>query len=288
MRQLLRFLIDKKHWLLALLLEVGALLLLFNSGFCRRGVGLYVNNIFVGTLSDYMTRVRSYMALREQNEQLLEDIASLQGDYINLLQRYSDLVVSQESPSSMLEGDSIGHIDYVTGRIINVNTYQDNLYYLIDRGKMDGVSPKMGVVSSRGVVGAVMNVSDHYAMVIPLINPKMRLSCAIKGKGYAGTLIPLKGIEKQVILTGLPSYAEVAKGDTVITSGYSEIFPRGVAVGILEEKVDTQGKQSQGQHTNYRVSLLTDFDRLQGVYVLKYIPDSESNQLVEEALHAIE
>lgn len=61
-------------------------------------------------------------------------------------------------------------------------------YITVDKGKLDGIMPDMGVVSERGVVGIVSTVSDHFSVIIPLLNPKFRLSCKVLGSSYFGSL----------------------------------------------------------------------------------------------------
>ena len=68
------------------------------------------------------------------------------------------------------------------------------------------------------------------------------------------------------IVRGLPKHAHLAVGDTIVTSGYSAIFPPGMMIGRLE------GEGAEGTPLAYRkelpVLLATDFGQLHHVYVI--------------------
>ena len=73
----------------------------------------------------------------------------------------------------------------IIARVVNRVTHTNEVYYTINKGRRDGIETDMGVMSASGVVGAVMAVSDHYALVIPVLNPKIRLACTLLGQESA-------------------------------------------------------------------------------------------------------
>lgn len=137
----------------------------------------------------------------------------------------------------------------------------------IDRGARDGIKPNMGVVSQSGVVGIVAQVGPRYATVVPLINENLTLSCMTLREGHVGDLSWRQKLSpEEGIVRGLPKHAHLAVGDTLVTSGYSAIFPPGMMIGRLE------GNGAQGSRITYRkelpVLLATDFGQLHYVYVI--------------------
>ena len=125
----------------------------------------------------------------------------------------------------------------------------------------------MGVVSQRGVVGIVAQVGPRYATVVPLINESLTLSCMTLREGHVGDLSWRPKLSPaESIVRGLPKHAHLAVGDTLVTSGYSAIFPPGMMIGRLE------GEGPQGTRLTYRkelpVLLATDFGQLHNVYVI--------------------
>ena len=73
-----------------------------------------------------------------------------------------------------------------------------------------------------------MAVSDHYALVIPVLNPKIRLACTLLGQEVSGTLAaPSSPNANEAILSNVPPHAHPQIGDTITTSGLLLPLPRG-------------------------------------------------------------
>ena len=158
--------------------------------------------------------------------------------------------------------------------------YRNNAYYItVNKGRKDGVEPDMGVVSERGVVGIVSTVSDHFSVVIPLLNPKFKLSCKVLGSSYFGTLSWNGRNARFANLDELPRHVEFEKGDTIVTSGYSAIFPSGIIVG----KVVNFEKQHDDNFYSLEVELATDFQALNNVRIIKNYRQAEQKNTEREA-----
>jgi rod shape-determining protein MreC len=138
-------------------------------------------------------------------------------------------------------------------------------YITLDKGAKDGIKPDMGVVSVRGVVGIVFTVDEHFSVVIPLLNPKSKLSCKLNSGDYYGSLSWDGRDVHYANLEELPNHVEFQKGDTVVTSGFSAIFPPGLPVGTVVEMDNSR------DHNFYslKVKLATDFQRLKNVRVIQ-------------------
>lgn len=261
-----------------------ALSFLFNQGLYRQGLRLYAQNQIVGRLNETMTQAYSYMNLRGDNERLLLEKAALEHELASLRRRVEDAVAQEELPATLLshEGDTY---HYLPARIVSQTALLGDTYYLINKGTSSGLKVDMPVMSQQGVVGIVAEVGREYAVVIPIINSKLRLSCAIQGKGYQGQL-NAQGRGRPAVLGGVPLHADIAKGDTIVTSGFSYIFPEGAMVGIVE------GADSLGVVTGadaafgtYQVALSTDFERLRYVYVILHEPPQEMVKLEQSTAH---
>ena len=125
-------------------------------------------------------------------------------------------------------------------QIFKANVIKNSLnkadnYITLDRGTTEGIRPEMGVVDANGVVGIVYKTSPHYSLVIPLLNSKSSISCKIVGSDYFGYLKWEGGNSRFAYLKDLPRHAEFNLGDTVVTSGYSTVFPEGVMVGTVDD-----------------------------------------------------
>ncbi len=278
MNRLILFIVNHRHWFLLLLLEIIALSFLFNQGLYRQGLRLYAQNQIVGRVNEAMTQAYSYINLRVDNERLLLEKATLENELASLKRRVEDAVALQELPSDLLSPAGQPY-SYVVARIVSLTSLLGDSYYLINQGTRAGIKVDMPVMSQDGVVGIVTEVASSYSVVIPVINSKLRLSCMVQGKGYQGQL-NAQGRGRPVVMGGVPLHADIAPGDTIVTSGYSYIFPEGTMVGVV------QGADSTGLMTGadaafgtYQVSLATDFERLRYVYVILHEPASEILEL---------
>lgn len=255
-----------------------------NDGLYRRSVATYATNAVVGRINEVMTEARGYLSLREQNEALLREKAKLEHAYNLLKRQVSDAQAEGKLPTNLGQGsaDSLSSI-WLTARIVNLVNRTGELYYIVNKGSSDGIRADMAVLSTNGVVGSVMETSEHYSVIIPIINPKLKLSCALKGTEYRGTLTS-QGLGLPTILGGLPLHSPVQQGDTVLTSGYSYVFPEGMMVGIIEQS-DTYGVSgAEAAFGTYRIRLATDFERLSYVYILLSPPMHEAEVLEQNVL----
>ena len=138
----------------------------------------------------------------------------------------------------------------------------------------------MGVACGSGVVGVVYQVSDHYAVVIPALNStSSRISCAIRGRGYFGYLHWTGGDASRAYVEDIPRHAQFHRGEWVVTSGYSSIFPAGVMVGQIEKVFNSP----DGLSYRLQVKLATDFGNLRDVCVINDNSIQEQSQLLHAA-----
>jgi rod shape-determining protein MreC len=131
----------------------------------------------------------------------------------------------------------------------------------------------MGVVGGNGIVGVVYKTSPNYSLVISILNSKSSISCRIKNSDYFGYLQWEQGDSRYAYLKDFPRHAEVNFGDTVITSGYSTMFPEGIIVGTVSETFDSK----DGLSYLLKVKLTTDFGIINEVNV---IVRNEQNEIM--------
>ena len=158
----------------------------------------------------------------------------------------------------------------------------DNLI-TIDKGTADGVKRDMGVACGTGVVGIVYMVSAHYAVVLPVLNKHSNISCAIRSRGYFGYLHWNGERSDQAFVDDIPRHAKFKKGDNIVTSGYSAMFPSGILVG----KVTKIENSSDGLSYRLQVKLSTDFGKLRDVCVIDDRTAQERLQLLRAAQDSI-
>lgn len=281
MDKLLEFLHKYRHWFVFLILETIALVTYLSGSLYSRSLGWYATSAVFGRVNELMTEGWSYVGLRPRNEELLRENARLRTAYTLLARQMQDAEAHGVLPrlhatdSLPIEPSAV-----IIARVVNRVTHTSEVYYTINKGRRDGIETDMGVMSASGVVGAVMAVSDHYALVIPVLNPKIRLACTLLGQEVSGTLTASSSPNaNEAILSNVPPHAHPQIGDTITTSGYSYLFPEGMMVGTIADSVPARVKGSAGTFANYPVHLSTDFQGLRYVYVIREKPTHEVRAL---------
>ena len=281
MDKLLEFLHKYRHWFVFLILETIALVTYLSGSLYSRSLGWYATSAVFGRVNELMTEGWSYVGLRPRNEELLRENARLRTAYTLLARQMQDAEAHGVLPRlHATDSLPIDPSAVIIARVVNRVTHTGEVYYTINKGRRDGIETDMGVMSASGVVGAVMAVSDHYALVIPVLNPKIRLACTLLGQEVSGTLTASSSPNaNEAILSNVPPHAHPQIGDTITTSGYSYLFPEGMMVGTIADSDPARVKGSAGTFANYPVHLSTDFQGLRYVYVIREKPTHEVRAL---------
>lgn len=263
MRNLLNFLIRYSSWFVFAFYVIVSCGLLFNRNPYQHHVFLTSAGAVASGLHDVSSNITGYFSLRDINDDLQRQTATLQAEVLDLRQQVRQYR-QQALQDSIRALDSIGKFNFVIATVINNSISRPYNYVTIDKGSADGLRAEMGVMDQNGVVGVVNVVSPHYARIISLLNPNFRLSCKLRGSDTFGSLVWDGKDPRMAILEELPKHTHFRKGDTIVTSGYSAVFPEGIPVGTI------QGK-ARGADDNFftlRIKLLTDFTALSTVKVI--------------------
>ncbi len=263
MRSLLNFLWKYNYWFLFILLEVTSFVLLFRFNHYQNSVYFTSANVLVGKVYEVSGNISSYFHLKSVNEDLLDRNMALEQQVANLEQALLDRNVDSVTVASLR---NLPQDDYQVfkARVINNSLNLADNYITLDKGTSAGIQSEMAVVDGNGVVGIVYEASSSYALVIPILNSKSSISCKIVGSEYFGYLKWEPGAPRYAYLRDLPRHAEFALGDTVVTSGYSAVFPEGIMVGTVDDMRDS----NDGLSYLLKVKLATDFGKLSDVRVL--------------------
>lgn len=280
MRKLLEFLVGKRHWFMFILLEIISLALVYRNNAYQRNVMFSSANVVAGHLASISGSITSYINLREINRELLERNGELELQMLDL-QDQLDALLADSVTFKGFAPDTTESFPYsfVVADVVNNSVTHLSNYITVNKGRIDGIEPDMGVVSERGVVGIVSTVSDHFSVIIPLLNPKFRLSCKVLGSSYFGSLSWGGRSTLYANLDELPRHVNFQKGDTIVTSGYSAVFPSGIIVGV----VDNFERQHDDNFYSLQVRLATDFQALNNVRIIKNFRQAEQLGIEKEA-----
>lgn len=275
MRNLLNFLFRYNHCIVFVLLQGVSFLLLFSFNNYQHSRFFTSANAFVGKIYEATRAVTGYFDLQRQNEVLMERNIWLEQQLLLADKRLKEMEEASTT-SWPAETTTTMFQSYKAGVIKNSLNRADN-YITLNQGSLAGIKPDMGVIGPNGVVGIVYKTSPHYSLVISLLSSKSNLSCKIAGNEYFGFLQWEGGDSRYAYLKDLPRHAEFAIGDTIVTSGFSTVFPQGMMVGVIEEANDT----NDGLSFLLKIKLATDFGKLRNVHVLAR-EGIEEQKLLEE------
>lgn len=276
MRNLISFLLKHSTWFVYLGLAIISIILLVSNNPYHQSVYYSSSSQLVGDLYATSSNFSAYYDLRTVNNDLLRSNSQLQMEIEQLQQQLAHLPLSDSVVSAV---PLHPHYIYTEARVVNNSTRQLNNFITINKGRKDGLLPEMGLIDQNGVVGIVSVVSDHYAVALSLLNTHLRLSCKVKGSNYFGSLVWNAKSPSQSQLVELPEHASFHVGDTIITSGYSAIFPEGVPIGtVLASREDLAS-----QTLTLDVELFTNFSHLTHVQVVANSEQEEQRQLEDYA-----
>lgn len=183
--------------------------------------------------------------------------------------------------------DSSGHsgsapFEFIPARVIRNETDRQHNVLLLDKGSADGIEPDMGVITPKGIVGYVDAVSEHFCRVISLLDIDHGYSAVIRS---CGTFAPMRWDGKDyrtAILDEIPVHTVFSPGDTVVSSGYSTLFPPGLPLGTVSASRLVDGISYQAT-----VTLFEDFRKLRFVYLVRNAGRRELDSLYEPAKRSV-
>ena len=234
------------------------------------------NNV-AGNIYSVITDIDSYFGLKSENTILLEHNRALLEE---LEKRQYELCMLKENAmlgEHPFTKDREGGFYYMTAKIVNNTLNKVDNYITIDKGTNDGVRSEMGVFSDKGIVGIVYQSSANYSIVIPLLNGKSKVNCRVKGSNSFCALQWDGNDTRYSYLVDLPRYTIFEKGDTVVTSGFSSIFPANIPVGRIHNLEESE----DGLFYRAKVELFVDFSAVSNVFVVGNDGKEEQKQLEE-------
>jgi rod shape-determining protein MreC len=267
MRTLLRFIQKYSNFLLFLVLETVAILFIVRDSGYQRSKIMGLNRQVSGYMFSRVDGAREYLYLKETNRQLAEE-------NLELRNRLDRLTLNSDSAIVHLGSRDSYHYHYIPARVVRNSVFKQYNYLTLDKGKNHGVFRDMGVISDEGLVGIVLDASPHYSTVIPIINRDFRLSVKLKSSNYAGILQWEGGSPLYAVLNEIPYHVDLVEHDTIVTSGFSAIFPEGVMVGTIQSF-----SLEKGNFYEIKVKLSTDFQRLFHVNIIRNYRQEEQRTL---------
>jgi rod shape-determining protein MreC len=273
MRNLLRLIYRYYYFLLFLLFEFVCFFLIIQYNSFQRSAFLNSSSSVTGFIYETFDDFTDYLHLKEENHRLANENAVLR----NMLKKNHKYlgVRKWEIQDSVYQKKFI----FRSGKIINNSINKQRNYITINKGKKQGIKKEMAVVTDDGIVGIIKEVSRNYSTVISILNLNVKISAKIKKNGYFGSVSWDGKDHRYVKLNEIPAHVDVQDGDTIVTSGFSSIFPNDIPVG----EISSVNKDASSSFYDIKVKLFNDLNQLSYIYIIENETKDEIRDLEENS-----
>lgn len=211
-------------------------------------------------ISGAIDDLAQYRRQKQRIDDLEEALAVYQAELAQLREKGADY----DRLAALLDYNRFGPEDheYVTCDVIGMDTAGFVRAIQIDCGRRDGVELMDPVVTERGLVGRVTQVSATGAEVLLVTDPTSRVNARLQSTREDGVVSgQLVG---DLLMSFIPLEAQVREGDLVLTNGLGQMLPADLVVG----QVLSVSLSEDELYQEARVRSLVDFDRLEIVQVI--------------------
>ena len=234
-----------------------SLSLLLLDGFTDIKLGNKCYNFFSTDFHNFFSRFLQNNDLKEENATLLEKIAVLSYEK----QVYNELKKENQELKKIIEFKFNYPKGIIPAEIERRTLEEINLSYQIDKGASQGIERNAAVISFDGIVGKVLKSSKNTSVVQTLKN----YNSAISVKDTRSSIEGIFKWNKKFFIEGVPQYADLKKGDTLVTSGKGSVFPKGLPVGII-----TLARKKENDYSlEIEVEPFEDLNRISVVFVIE-------------------
>lgn len=269
MRNLVEFITKNYFFFLFLLLETFCVYLVVQNNKFQRASFVNSSNKLSASVLSTSENVQHYFYLKTENERLAKENAEL---HSHDLLSFSKLINGQYIVNDTVYKQKY---TYTNATVVNNSTNRRNNYLTLDKGSKQGITNKMGVISSLGVVGIVENVSENFCTVKSLLHSNTIINSKLKKDGSFGPLNWDGESFEFATLNDIPTHVRLFKGDTIVTSQYTKMFPENIMIGT----VDSYYRESTKPFYTVKVKLSTDFKKLVHVYIVDNKLRAEQEEL---------
>ena len=275
MQQIIFFLIRNKNFLLFIALFSISIFLTIQTHSYHKNKFVNSSNAITGGIYSIKSSITDYFNLREENKILINENTRIRKQ----LESFKSKVVYQNIDTSSI----LSKYYFVSAKVINNSFSKTKNKLTINKGKRDSIQLDMGVITSKGIVGIIDNLSNKYATIQSILNTNSQINAKLKNEKHFGSLVWNAEDPNVIQLIDIPRLAPVKTGDTIVTGGRSTIFPEGILIGVVIDFELTEDENSQ----NLNIQLFNDMTNLEHVYIIDNIDTQEIINL-EKGLENVE
>ena len=236
-------------------------------------------NKFTGGINKQFNKIEYYFQLKRTNDSLVkanEVLYNKLRSNFNIADSADKLVIDSIRIDSILR---FRKFNYLNAKVVSNSISSQSNFIVITGSNVHTFKKGMGIVGvNNDVVGIITEVNGDYAAVMSLLNKDSKPSGKLLKGGESGTII-WNGERPNILsLINIPKSAKIAKGDTIITSGLTTTFPKGIFIGrVTDVKPETA-------NNNYKITLKSaaDFYSIEYVYAIESIDAEPEKNILEK------
>jgi rod shape-determining protein MreC len=226
----------------------------------------------VGWMQEAFAWIPNPGALKSENRAVRE---------LNLRQsaeitRMRHALIENKRLRQMIEFKDDADYEVISAEVVGKNSVEMRNTLTLNRGKIEGITEGMSVRTDAGLAGQIVSSSDNYSLVESIFNRNVRISAKIQRTGIDG-IVAWEG-DEYLLLKNIPTSFDVQIGDVVLTSNFTNKYPKNVPIGVIKQIKDDPGSL----FFKVEIEPYVNFSTIEQVFVMKYIPDEERLELIKE------
>lgn len=210
-------------------------------------------------ISSAIRRMIPFAGLREENRRLRSEIELLK----RKIEESAPIADENSRLKEMLGFRKSLGFATIPAEVIGRDLSNWSNSVIINKGTASGVRPNAAAMSTRGLVGRVLEAGRLSSRVLLITDPNSKVGVVIQRNRQGGMLVGRPDGKCKMVYIALDS--DVTKGDKVVTAGLSSVFPRGILVG----EVSAVGKEPGRLYKYAVVNTSQDMSKLEEVLCTK-------------------
>lgn len=270
---IIRFFVRHYYLMLFVVLQIVSIYLIYKKSHFHQVIG---NSFVLETVARYESfqqYTRHFANLPSINDSLSEVIARLQEERMQA--KWIDTSTTYQFNDSITKQQ----YTYTAAKVLKASTQFRKNYLIINKGSKQGVTLLAAVMGERGVIGIVKEVSENYAIIMPILHSALEIPARLKNEPYSGTITWNGKNYQKVQLSDIPKHAPIKLGDTIVTSTFSNIYPENIPIGIVV-KISPPNANSI---YDIEVKLIEDLKKTAYVWLIQNLRKAEREQLENKA-----
>lgn len=271
MQRLLQFIEDFKQYIALCFFVVLSFSLMAFGDLSQFGGLRSVVVSTIGVFQDAFSFIPNPVALKSENSSLRDLNAQLSFE----VQKSRQSSIENDKLRSLLQFKSIVKLPLVPAEVVGKTIGSIRSYITINRGTSSGITPKMAVMTDRGLVGVVVSVSENFAIVSIIKNRDIRVAARLESSRLDGVVYWED--DEILVMKNLPKTYSMQQDEIVVTSEYSTKFPPNIPIG----KVVGTYNDPNTLFATLKIQSFVQFETLEQVFVVTSLPNPERIYLEE-------